>query len=59
MEERIGVVQEFGAEFFDDIAPVKELQEPWSADVYGYYTEEESEDDTSSSSAEVSIASSF
>lgn len=55
MEERIGVMQEFGAEFVEDVEMVKELNEPWSEDVYGYYTEEE-EDDTSSSSAAVSLS---
>lgn len=57
MEERIMVMQEFGAEFVKDVETVKELHEPWSEDVYGYYTEEEDDDDdTSSSSAAVSLS---
>lgn len=55
MEERIVVMQEFGAEFVEDVETVKELDEPWSEDVYGYYTEEE-DDDTSSSSAAGSLS---
>jgi hypothetical protein len=49
MEERITVMQESGAEFIEDVETVKELNEPWSEDVYDYYTEEE--DGGSSSSA--------
>jgi hypothetical protein len=50
MEERITVMQECGAEFVEDAETVRELNEPWSEDVYWYYTKEE-DDDTSSSSA--------
>jgi hypothetical protein len=49
MDERIMVMQESGGEFIGDVETVKELNEPWSENVYGYYTEEE--DDGSSSSA--------
>jgi hypothetical protein len=49
MEERIQVMQETGAEFIEDVEAVKELNEPWSEDVYDYYAEEE--DGGSSSSA--------
>jgi hypothetical protein len=48
------VMREFGAEFVEDVETVKELNEPWSEDVYGYYPEEEEDDDTSSSSMAVS-----
>jgi hypothetical protein len=56
MEERIEVMKRFGAEFVEDPELVKELQEPWSLDVYDYYTEEE-EDDSSSSSVAESVSS--
>lgn len=47
MEERIGVMREFGAEFVEDVGMVRELNEPWSENVYLYYPKEE-EDDASS-----------
>jgi hypothetical protein len=34
MEERVQVMQECGAEFIEDLSLMKELQEPWSSDVY-------------------------
>jgi len=52
MEERIVVMQEFGAEFVEDVGMVRELNEPWSEDVYGYYTEEEEDDGSASSASE-------
>lgn len=47
MEERIGVMREFGAEFVEDVGLVRELNEPWSEDVYLYYPEEEEDDGSS------------
>jgi hypothetical protein len=52
MEERIVVMQEFGAEFVEDVGMVKGLNEPWSEDVYGHYTEEEEDDGSASSASE-------
>ena len=58
MEERIQVMQEAGVEFVEDLSLVKELHQPWSSDVYDYYTSEESADDMSSSSVAESVSSS-
>jgi hypothetical protein len=52
MEERIMVMQESGAEFVEDAEMVRELNEPWSEDVYEYYTEEEEDDGSDSSASE-------
>ena len=52
MEGRIAVMREFGAEFVEDVWLVRELNEPWSEDVYLYYPEEEEEDDGSSEEEE-------
>ena len=41
MEQSIMAMQEFGADFVEDAETVKELNEPWSDDIHGYYTEEE------------------
>lgn len=52
MEERIIVMQDSGAEFIEDVETVKELNEPWSEDVYEYYTEEEEDGGSDSSASE-------
>lgn len=45
-------MQESGAEFVEDAETVRELNEPWSEDVYEYYTEEEEDDGSDSSASE-------
>lgn len=58
VEERIGVMREFGAKFVEDLSLVKELYEPWSPDAYEYYLDEDIRaafmDSSSSSSSAVS-----
>lgn len=58
MEERTGVMRDFGAEFVEDLSLVKELHEPWSPDAYEYYLTEEIRAafvDSSSSSSSYSV----
>lgn len=38
MEERIGVMKEFGAEFVEDLSQVRELHEPWTPEANLRYT---------------------